>query len=84
MATAVAELGELSTTSSIIDNLSINGIPVEVTGQPNQRIPILGGQVVINEVTVSPTGTTVNAIHATVLGIADVVIASATAGMPLF
>jgi hypothetical protein len=81
MAKAMAVLGESSTATSIIGNLSISGIPVAVTGQPNQRVPIPGGQVVINEQIVSPSGTTVNAIHARVLGAADVVIASATAGI---
>jgi hypothetical protein len=35
----------------------------------------------VNEQTVTPAGTTVNALHATVLGVVDVVIASATAGI---
>jgi hypothetical protein len=81
MAKSLAVLGQPSTATSIIDNLSVNGIPVAVTGQPNQRVSILGGQLVINEQTVSFNGTTVNALHASVLGVADVVIASATAGI---
>jgi hypothetical protein len=84
MAKALAVLGQPSTASSIIANLSVNGIQVAVTGMPNQRVPIPGGQVVINEQTVSLSGTTVNAIHATVLGLADVVIASAKAGISSF
>jgi hypothetical protein len=48
---------------------------------PNQRIAIPGGQLIINEQISSPGGTTVNALHATVPGIADIVIASATAGI---
>jgi hypothetical protein len=85
MARALAVLGQPSIASSIIANLSVNGIPVAVTGMPNQRVPIPGGQVVINEQTVSLSGsTTVSAIHATVLGVADVVIASATAGIGSF
>lgn len=84
MAKTLAVLGAPAAGSSIIDNLSINGIPIAVTGSPNQRIAIPGGQVVINEQTVSPSGTTVSAIHATVLGVADVVIASATAGIRAF
>jgi hypothetical protein len=81
MAKTLAVLGGPSTATSIIDNLSVNGIPVAVTGQPNQRVSIPGGQLVINEQTVSFNGTTVNALHARVLGVADVVIASATAGI---
>lgn len=81
MATATAVRGAAGSRSSLVENLSIGGIPIEVTGEPNQTISIPGGQVVVNEQTVSPAGTTVNALHARVLGVADVVIASATAGV---
>jgi hypothetical protein len=84
MAKASALLGQPSTASAIIANLSVNGMPVAVTGMPNQHISIPGGQVVINEQIVSLSGTTVNALHATVLGLADVVIASAKAGISSF
>jgi len=70
--------------TSTVGDLAINGVPVTVTGTPNQRILIPGGQLVINERIVSPSGTTVNALHATVFGVADVVIASATAGISGF
>ena len=66
---------------SSIDNLSIDGVPVPVTGDPNQTVGIPGGVLVINEQQVSGDGTTVvNALHAIVDGVADVVVASATAG----
>lgn len=83
---AVAEasqvLGAAGSGTSYIDNLAINGVPVAVSGDPNQTIWIPGGQVVINEQTISSTGTAVvNAIHITVNGVADVVLASATAGI---
>ena len=81
MARTQAVLDGPATASSIIDNLSINGVPVAVTGSANQRISIPGGYLVINEQTVSLGVTTVNALHAKVLGVADVVIASATAGI---
>ncbi len=81
MATATAPLGAAATGSSLIENLSINGVPIDVTGEPNQTISIPGGQVVLNEQTASPSGTTVNALHAVVSGVADVVVASATAGI---
>src|SRR5260370_18087528 len=74
--------GAAGTGTSYIDNLSINGIPVAVTGAPNQAVWIPGGQVILNEQSISSTGTAVvNAIHVTVTGVADVVIASATAGI---
>ena len=81
MARAIAPLGDAVSGQSLIDNLTIGGVRVEVTGQPNQTVAIPGGEVVINEQTVSADGTTVNALHARVSGVADVVIASATAGI---
>jgi len=66
---------------SNITNLSINGVPIPMTGDPNQAVGIPGGLLVINEQQVAPDGTTVvNALHAVVSGVADVVVASATAG----
>jgi hypothetical protein len=74
--------GAAGTGASSISNLSINGIPVTVSGYPNQTVPIPGGQVILNEQSISSTGSAVvNAIHVTVNGVADVVIASATAGI---
>ncbi len=82
MAEASQVLGAAGSGTSYIDNLSINGIPVAVTGAPNQTIWVPGGQVIINEQTVSSTGTAVvNALHVAITGVADVVIASATAGI---
>jgi hypothetical protein len=81
MARALAVLDGTATASTLIGNLSVNGVPVAVTGSPNQRIAIPGGQLVINEQRTSAAGTTVNAIHATVFGVADVVVATATAGI---
>ena len=82
VAQASQALGGAASGSSYIDNLAINGVPVSVTGDPNQTISIPGGQVVLNEQTISSTGSTVvNAIHVTVNGVADVVVASATAGI---
>jgi hypothetical protein len=82
VAQASQVLGAAGTGSSTLSNLSINGTPIAVTGAPNQAIWIPGGQVIINEQTVSSTGTAVvNALHVAVTGVADVVIASATAGI---
>jgi len=81
-ASAVAIAGTVGSGTSEIDNLAINGVLIAVTGAPNQTIPIPGGQLVINEQTISSTGSAVvNALHLTVNGIADVLIASATAGI---
>ena len=74
--------GAAGTGSTTIDNLLVNGTPIAITGTPNQIVGIPGGQIVINEQSISSTGTAVvNAIHVTVTGVADVVIASATAGI---
>jgi hypothetical protein len=81
MARALAALGAGISQGAIISNLRIGGMPIEVTGEPNQTVAIPGGQVVINEQTVSADGVTVNALHARVSGVSDVVIASATAGI---
>ena len=73
--------GAAPTGVSDIEGLAINGVLIDVTGQPNQTVPILGGRVVLNEQTVDSTGTiVVNAVHIVINGVADVVIASATAG----
>ena len=81
MARALAVLGAAGSGASNLDNLSINGVPVPVSGGANQTIYIPGGLVVINEQQTSPTSTVVNALHVTVYGVADVVIGSATAGI---
>src|SRR5713101_2870831 len=82
LAEASQVLGAPSSGRSYIDNLAINGVPIVVTGAPNQTIPIPGGQVVCNEQTTSQDGTTVvNALHITVNGTADVVISTARVGI---
>ena len=82
MAEASQVLGAAGSGSSYIDNLAINGVPVTVDGTPNQTISIPGGQIVLNEQSISSTGSAVvNAIHVTVNGVVDVVLASATAGI---
>ena len=62
-----------------VEDLSINGLPIAVAGNPNETILIPGGRVVINEQQTTATGAVVNALHVIVYGVADVVIGSATA-----
>jgi len=81
MATALAPAGGSPVGTSEIDGLSINGVPVTVTGQPNQTVWLLGGRVILNEQVPTSTGTTVNAVHVIVSGVADVVLATASAGV---
>src|SRR5206468_2141701 len=61
MARASAIRGFAGFAAVNINGLTINGLPVTVTGAPNQRITIPGGQVVINEQSSGSTGTVVNA-----------------------
>ena len=58
-----------------IHGLTVDGNTIAVSGSPNQTITIAGGRIVIDE----RSGNTVNALHITIDGEADVVIASATA-----
>src|SRR5260370_3310699 len=57
VAEASQVLGAAGSGTSYIDNLSINGTPIYVTGAPNQAVWIPGGQVIINEQSISSTGT---------------------------
>jgi hypothetical protein len=71
--------------SSQIVALNIDGIPILVTGQPNQVIPLLVGQLVLNERVSSVNGASgqivVNALHLQVAGVADVALASSSASI---
>jgi hypothetical protein len=80
MARALAPAGGTPVGTSEIDGLSINGAPIAVTGQPNQTVWLFGGRVILNEQIPTSTGTTVNAVHIIVSGVADVVLATASAG----
>ncbi len=66
---------------TMIDNLAVNGTPVSITGKKNQTVAIPGGQLTINETTNNAGAMTVNGLHIIENGVADVVIASATAGI---
>jgi hypothetical protein len=70
-----------ATGSSTLGGLTLNGVPVAVTGAANQIVPLVGGQLVINEQTASAGGIVVNALHLVIDGVADVVIGSATAAV---
>src|SRR6266480_6170250 len=81
MSRATAVVGS-SIGASNIDGLAINGVPIWVSGAPNQTIVIPGGLLVLNEQQSLPDGTlVVNALHAIVSGVADVAVASAMAGL---
>ncbi|TMI78147.1 MAG: hypothetical protein E6H04_12930 [Bacillati bacterium ANGP1] len=81
IAQASAAQGAAGTGIAEIDNLSINGVPILVTGDPNQTISIPGGTVVLYEQQILSDGTiVVNALHATIAGVTDVMVGSAMAG----
>src|SRR5882672_1987287 len=80
LAQAEAAAGS-ATGSSVLGNLMLDGVPVDVSGAPNQTISFPGGQLVINEQTATAGGIVVNALHLVVYGIADVVLGSATAAV---
>ena len=82
MAEALAVAGAGGSGDSEIDGLSINGVSVPVTGAPNQTIPLAVGVVILNEQQMDASGAVVNALHVIVNGIADVVVASASAATP--
>src|SRR5258708_35853125 len=81
IAQASAALNGVRSGSASLTNLSLNGVPIAVTGDPNQTLAIPGGTMVINEQQASPAGMVVNALHVIVGGVADVVIGSSTAGI---
>jgi len=65
-----------------IDGLTIGGVPVSLSGVPNQVISLLGLSVILNEQIQSASGIVVNALHVRSLdGLTDVVIGSAMAGI---
>ena len=81
MARALADSAGGGFGASNVDALTVNGVPIGVTGEPNQTLFIPGGRVVINEQSASAGSFVVNALHVIVTGVADVVIGSATAGV---
>jgi len=82
MARANAPVSGAAGGSSQIEDLLVNGTLITVTGAANQVIPLLGGRIVLNEQQLNSDGSmVVNAIHVTIAGVADVVVASARAGV---
>jgi hypothetical protein len=82
MARAMAVTGAAGAATSEVDGLTINGVSIPVSGAPNQTVPIAGGMVILNEQQTGSAGAVANALHVIVTGLADVVVASATAGTP--
>jgi hypothetical protein len=72
--------GATASGNSDITALSVNGQTITISGAPNQRVPLLVGEVIINEqMNPGPGDITVNALHVIVPGVADVIVSSAHA-----
>lgn len=72
-----------SSGDAVVTNLSVGGIPVNVSLHPgaNTSVNVLGVTIVLNEQSGVPgadQGLTVNAVHIKALGLLDVIIGSAT------
>jgi hypothetical protein len=66
-----------SSGSTTIASLTVDGHSIDVSNiAPNTKVPLLVGTLTLNEQTPVPGGLQVNAIHLSVPGVADVVIAS--------
>jgi hypothetical protein len=77
LATASGSIGQ-----GRVEGLSIGGVPITVTGAPNQALSLLGLSVILNEQTQSAGGIIVNAMRVRTLnGLTDVVVGSARAGI---
>jgi hypothetical protein len=72
--------GATASGNSDIAALTVNGQTITISGAPNQRVPLLVGEVIINEqMSPRPGDITVNALHIIVPGVADVIVSSAHA-----
>jgi hypothetical protein len=81
LARATAAAGPAAAGHAVIAGLLVNGLPILATGEPNQRIDVPGGYLLIHELHRAPGSASVNALHLVIPGVADVVIASATASL---
>jgi hypothetical protein len=73
------DAGATASGSSDITALSVNGVPITISGSPNQTVDLPNGQIIINEQSPGPGEMTVNALHVSVTGVAEVIISSAHA-----
>jgi hypothetical protein len=68
-----------------IVGLHVNGQPMTVTTQPNYTVPLPDGKIIFNEQAKSSTHTSgkinVSAMHVVINGVADILVASANAGI---
>lgn len=82
MSTAQAVSGAGASGITAIDGLTIGGVPVPVTGLPNQSVSLAGLSVIVNEQTQTANGIIVNALRVRTLdGLTDIAVASSRAGI---
>lgn len=82
MSRAKAVSGAGATGLSSVDGLTIGGVPISLSGAPNQVISLPGLSVILNEQLQSAGGIVVNALRVRTLdGLTDIVIGSAKAGI---
>src|SRR5438046_6132168 len=75
--------GATASGNSDITTLSVNGQSITISGAPNQRVPLLGGEALINEQMSNGAGDIpVNALHVKVTGAADGIVSAAHADLP--
>ena len=68
--------------SSEIYGLTFGGVPVVVTGQPNQHVEILGvATLIINEQTATASSIVVNALHLILAAGGEVILSSASSAI---
>jgi hypothetical protein len=81
MARATAPAGGASTGSATIEGLTVNGMVLLPSGEP-ERFELSGATLFLNEVEIGPGSVMVNALRVTTSdGLEEVVIASVTAGL---
>ncbi|HEU4891325.1 MAG TPA: choice-of-anchor P family protein [Vicinamibacterales bacterium] len=79
MSRAKASVDGIGTALVDISGMTIGGAPVVITGEPNQTLILPGGRLVINEQQTSAAQSRVAALHLVIDGVADVIVASASA-----
>jgi hypothetical protein len=79
MSRARATADSMGTALVDISGMTIGGAPLAVSGEPNQMVALPGGRLIINEQQTSLAQSSVAALHLIIDGVADVVVASASA-----
>jgi len=79
MSRARASADSMGTALVDISGMRIGGALIPVSGEPNQAVILPGGRLIINEQQTSLAQSSVAALHLIIDGVADVVVASASA-----